>query len=44
MFDPAVVDPMVDVLVALAGEGPALELGVVPGTKGIVRATFIKSL
>jgi SAM-dependent methyltransferase len=31
MFDPVVVDPIVDVLLELAGEGPALELGVGTG-------------
>lgn len=31
MFDPAAVDPVVDFLVALAGEGPALELGIGTG-------------
>jgi SAM-dependent methyltransferase len=31
MFDPAVVDPVVDFLVALAGDGRALELGVGTG-------------
>jgi SAM-dependent methyltransferase len=31
MFDPAVVDPAVDLLVALAGEGRALELGIGTG-------------
>ncbi len=31
MFDPAVVDPAVDFLVALAGEGAALELGIGTG-------------
>jgi hypothetical protein len=30
MFDPAVVDPAVDFLAALAGEGAALELGISP--------------
>ena len=30
-FDPAVVDPMVDVLASLAGEGRALELGIGTG-------------
>jgi SAM-dependent methyltransferase len=31
MFDPAVVDPVVDLLVALAGDGRALELGIGTG-------------
>jgi len=31
MFDPAVVDPVVDLLVELAGGGPALELGIGTG-------------
>ena len=31
MFDPAVVDPVVDFLVALAGSGRALELGIGTG-------------
>jgi len=31
MFDPAVVDPVVDFLAALAGEGAALELGIGTG-------------
>jgi SAM-dependent methyltransferase len=31
MFDPAVVDPVVDFLVALAGDGRALELGIGTG-------------
>ena len=31
MFDPAVVDPAVDLLVGLAGSGRALELGIGPG-------------
>jgi SAM-dependent methyltransferase len=31
MFDPAVVEPVVDVLVELAGEGAALELGIGTG-------------
>src|SRR3954470_6477802 len=31
MFDPAVVDPIVDFLAALAGDGAALELGVGTG-------------
>ena len=31
MFDPAVVDPAVDVLLELAGDGPALELGIGTG-------------
>src|SRR3954447_826597 len=31
MFDPAVVDPAVDFLVGLAGEGRALELGIGTG-------------
>ena len=31
MFDPAVVDPVVDFLVELAGSGPALELGIGTG-------------
>ena len=31
MFDPAVVDPVVDLLVALAGSGGALELGIGTG-------------
>jgi SAM-dependent methyltransferase len=31
MFDPAVVDPVVDFLVALAGDGAALELGIGTG-------------
>src|SRR5919197_765309 len=31
MFDPAVVEPVVDVLVELAGDGSALELGVGTG-------------
>jgi SAM-dependent methyltransferase len=31
MFDPAVVDPAVDFLAALAGDGPALELGIGTG-------------
>ena len=31
MFDPAVVDPAVDFLAALAGDGAALELGIGTG-------------
>ena len=31
MFDPAVVDPTVDFIAALAGDGPALELGIGTG-------------
>ena len=31
MFDPAVLDPAVDFLAALAGDGPALELGIGTG-------------
>jgi hypothetical protein len=31
MFDPAVVDPVVDVLADLAGHGAALELGIGTG-------------
>src|SRR5215470_14811938 len=31
MFDPAIVDPAVDFLVALAGDGAALELGIGTG-------------
>jgi SAM-dependent methyltransferase len=31
MFDPAVIDPVVDLLVELAGSGPALELGIGTG-------------
>jgi SAM-dependent methyltransferase len=31
MFDPAVVDPVVDFLAELAGDGPALELGIGTG-------------
>jgi SAM-dependent methyltransferase len=31
IFDPAVLDPMVDFLAALAGDGPALELGIGTG-------------
>ena len=31
MFDPAVVDPAVDFLAALAGDGDALELGIGTG-------------
>jgi SAM-dependent methyltransferase len=31
MFDPAVVDPVVDFLAGLAGDGPALELGIGTG-------------
>jgi SAM-dependent methyltransferase len=31
MFDPAVVDPVVDFLAAIAGTGPALELGIGTG-------------
>jgi SAM-dependent methyltransferase len=31
MFDPAAVDPAIELLVALAGDGPALELGVGTG-------------
>jgi len=35
MFDPAVLDPAVDVLVELAGAGPALELAVGTGRVGL---------
>src|SRR5918997_5009321 len=31
MFDPAVVEPVVDMLAELAGEGPALEFGIGTG-------------
>jgi SAM-dependent methyltransferase len=31
MFDPAVVGPVVDFLAGLAGDGPALELGIGTG-------------
>jgi SAM-dependent methyltransferase len=35
MFDPAVVDPAVDFLAGLAGDGPALELGIGTGRVAI---------
>jgi SAM-dependent methyltransferase len=35
MFDPAVVDPMVDFLAGLAGDGRALELGIGTGRIGL---------
>ena len=31
LFDPAVIDPAVDVLAELAGDGPALEFGIGTG-------------
>lgn len=39
MFDPAVVDPTVDFLAALAGSGRALELGIGTGRIALPLAT-----
>jgi hypothetical protein len=38
MFDPAVVGPVVDFLAGLAGDGPALELGIGTGRIAIPSA------
>jgi SAM-dependent methyltransferase len=35
MFDPGAIDPVVDLLVELAGDGPALELGIGTGRIGL---------